>query len=129
MKQGKTLKELAAEILRQRESRRDFVADTRRRPTRGCDRRRSARWPSARPRRWSSPSHGHLGGGRRTGSRMAEEQGMSTLKAWRQVVTRHEDTRRGRFDASVSAADLSEVLAGRGAVDYRAPAAFFGKTP
>lgn len=29
MKQGKTLQELAAEILRQRESRRDFVADTR----------------------------------------------------------------------------------------------------
>jgi len=29
MKQGRTLKELAAEILRQRESRRDFVADTR----------------------------------------------------------------------------------------------------
>jgi hypothetical protein len=29
MKQGKTLKELAAEILRQRESRRDFVVDTR----------------------------------------------------------------------------------------------------
>ena len=29
MKQGKTLRELAAEILRQRESRRDFIADTR----------------------------------------------------------------------------------------------------
>ena len=29
MKQGKTLKDLAAEILRQRESRRDFIADTR----------------------------------------------------------------------------------------------------
>lgn len=29
MKRGKTLKELAAEILRQRESRRDFIADTR----------------------------------------------------------------------------------------------------
>ena len=29
MKQGKTLQELAAEILRQGESRRDFVADTR----------------------------------------------------------------------------------------------------
>ncbi len=53
---------------------------------------------------------------------------MSTLKAWRQVVTPHEDIRHGRFDASVFAADLGEVMAGRGAVDYRDPAAFFGKT-
>ncbi len=53
---------------------------------------------------------------------------MSTLKAWRQVVTPHEDIRKGRFDASVFAADLGEVIAGRGAVDYRDPAAFFGKT-
>jgi hypothetical protein len=59
---------------------------------------------------------------------MAEEQGMSTLKAWRQVVTPHEDIRKGRFDASVFAADLGEVIAGRGAVDYRDPAAFVGKT-
>ena len=59
---------------------------------------------------------------------MAEEQGMSTLKAWRQVVTPHEDIRRGRFDASVFAADLGEVVAGRGAVDYRDPAVFFNKT-
>jgi len=53
---------------------------------------------------------------------------MSTVKAWRQVVTPHEDIRRGRFDASVFAADLGEVMAGRGAVDYRDPATFFGKT-
>ncbi len=53
---------------------------------------------------------------------------MSTLKAWRQVVSPHEDIRRGRFDASVFAADLGEVMAGRGAVDYRDAAAFFGKT-
>ena len=42
---------------------------------------------------------------------------MSTLKAWRQVVSPHEDIRRGRFDASVFAADLGEVMAGRGAGD------------
>jgi predicted AAA+ superfamily ATPase len=53
---------------------------------------------------------------------------MSTLKAWRQVVTPHEDIRKGRFDASVFAADLGEVVAGRGAVDYRDPVVFFGKT-
>ena len=53
---------------------------------------------------------------------------MSTLKPWRQVVTPHADIRQGRFDASVFAADLGEVLANRGAVDYRDPATFFGKT-
>ena len=53
---------------------------------------------------------------------------MSTLKAWRQIATPHEDIRRGRFDASVFAADLGEVMAGRGAVDYRDAAAFYGKT-
>lgn len=53
---------------------------------------------------------------------------MSTLKAWRQVVTPHADIRQGRFDASVFAADLGEVLANRGAVDYRDPATFFAKT-
>jgi predicted AAA+ superfamily ATPase len=56
------------------------------------------------------------------------EQIMSTLKAWRQVVTPHADIRLGKFDSSVFAADLGEVLAGRGAVDYRDAATFFGKT-
>jgi predicted AAA+ superfamily ATPase len=51
-----------------------------------------------------------------------------TLKAWRQVVTPHADIRSGKFDASVFAADLGEVLAGRGAVDYRDAATFFAKT-
>src|ERR1041385_7829393 len=53
---------------------------------------------------------------------------MSTLKPWRQVVTPHDDIRQGRFDASVFAADLGEVLANRGAPDYRDPALFFSKT-
>lgn len=53
---------------------------------------------------------------------------MSTLKPWRQVVTPHADIRQGKFDASVFAADLGEVLAGRGAVDYRDAATFFSKT-
>ena len=53
---------------------------------------------------------------------------MSILKPWRQVATPHSDIRNGKFDASVFAADLGEVLAGRGAVDYRDPATFFGKT-
>ena len=53
---------------------------------------------------------------------------MTTLKPWRQVVTPHADIRQGKFDASVFAADLGEVLAGRGAVDYRDAQTFFAKT-
>ena len=53
---------------------------------------------------------------------------MSVLKPWRQVAVPHKDIRDGKFDASVFAADLGEVLAGRGAVDYRDAATFFSKT-
>ncbi|HZW30174.1 MAG TPA: DUF499 domain-containing protein [Isosphaeraceae bacterium] len=53
---------------------------------------------------------------------------MTALKPWRQVATPHIDIRNGKFDSSVFAADLGEVLAGRGAVDYRDPVTFFGKT-
>ena len=53
---------------------------------------------------------------------------MSTLKPWRQVTTPHTDIRNGNFDASVFAADLGEVLAGRGAADYRDAVTFFSKT-
>ena len=53
---------------------------------------------------------------------------MTSLKPWRQVATPHADIRQGKFDSSVFAADLGEVLAGRGAVDYRDAATFFSKT-
>lgn len=53
---------------------------------------------------------------------------MTSLKPWRQVVTPHADIRQGKFDSSVFAADLGEVLAGRGAIDYRDAATFFSKT-
>jgi predicted AAA+ superfamily ATPase len=53
---------------------------------------------------------------------------MTTLTPWRQVVTPHADIRQGKFDASVFAADLGEVLAGRGAVDYWDAQTFFSKT-
>ena len=52
----------------------------------------------------------------------------SALRPWRQVVTPHADIRQGKFDSSVFAADLGEVLAGRGAVDYRDATTFFRKT-
>lgn len=53
---------------------------------------------------------------------------MAVLKAWREVAVPHADIRQGKFDASVFAADLGEVLAGRGAVDYRDATTFFSKT-
>ncbi|MBN2290917.1 MAG: ATP-binding protein [Pirellulales bacterium] len=53
---------------------------------------------------------------------------MTTLKPWRQVVTPHADIRQGKFDPSTFAADLGEVLAGRGVVDYRDARTFFAKT-
>jgi len=52
----------------------------------------------------------------------------TTLKPWRLVATPHADIRQGKFDSSVFAADLGEVLAGRGAVDYRDANTFFSKT-
>jgi predicted AAA+ superfamily ATPase len=53
---------------------------------------------------------------------------VGTLRPWRQVVTLHADIRQGKFDASVFAADLGEVLAGRGAIDYRDAKTFLSKT-
>jgi hypothetical protein len=53
---------------------------------------------------------------------------MNTLIPWRQVVQPHADIRLGKFDSSVFAADLGEVMAGRGAVDYRDACTFFSKT-
>jgi hypothetical protein len=49
-------------------------------------------------------------------------------KPWRQVVTPHRDIREGRFDESVFAADLSDVAADRGPLEYRDPETFFKKT-
>ena len=41
---------------------------------------------------------------------------MTKLKPWIQVIEPHEDIRKGRFDESIFAADLGEVMAGRGAL-------------
>ncbi|MBI2825945.1 MAG: ATP-binding protein [Planctomycetia bacterium] len=53
---------------------------------------------------------------------------MTNLKPWRQVAIPHADIRQGKFDSSVFAADLGEVLADRGAADYKDAATFFAKT-
>ena len=53
---------------------------------------------------------------------------MSKIKPWLQLMQPHEDIRKGKFDASVFAADLGEVRQGRGALDYRDASLFFKKT-
>ncbi len=49
-------------------------------------------------------------------------------KPWRQVATPHRDIREGKFDESVFAADLADVLAERGPIEYRDGETFFRKT-
>jgi predicted AAA+ superfamily ATPase len=50
------------------------------------------------------------------------------MKPWHQVVVPHADIRKGNFDESVFAADLSDVMADRGPLEYRDAATFFKKT-
>lgn len=49
-------------------------------------------------------------------------------RAWRQVVTPHRDIRDGKFDESVFAADLADVVNDRGPIEYRDAQTFFRKT-
>jgi len=50
------------------------------------------------------------------------------MKAWREVMVPHADIRKGQFDEAVFAADLSDVVAGRGPQEYRDARTFFAKT-
>lgn len=50
------------------------------------------------------------------------------MKPWIQVVTPHVDIRSGNLDEAVFAADLSDVLAERGPLEYRHATTFFRKT-
>ncbi|MBC7256698.1 MAG: ATP-binding protein, partial [Chloroflexi bacterium] len=50
------------------------------------------------------------------------------LKPWYNVAVPHRDIREGRMDESVFAASLSDVAAGRGALEYLDAATFFQKT-
>jgi hypothetical protein len=51
-----------------------------------------------------------------------------SVKPWHQVAVPHRDIRDGKFDESVFAADLSEVVSGRGPVEYTDADTFFRKT-
>lgn len=50
------------------------------------------------------------------------------MKPWHQVIIPHKDIREGKFDESVFAADLSDVVADRGPLEYRDAQTFFRKT-
>ncbi len=50
------------------------------------------------------------------------------MKPWHQVITPHKDITQGKFDESVFAADLSDVVADRGPLEYRDASTFFRKT-
>jgi hypothetical protein len=50
------------------------------------------------------------------------------MKPWYEVISPHPDIRAGRFDESVFAADLSDVVADRGPLEYRDAELFFRKT-
>jgi len=50
------------------------------------------------------------------------------MKSWREVINPHPDIRAGKFDESVFAADLSDVIADRGPLEYCDAELFFRKT-
>ncbi len=50
------------------------------------------------------------------------------MKPWYSVVVPHRDIREGRFDESLFAASLADVVAGRGPLEYQDAATFFRKT-
>jgi hypothetical protein len=50
------------------------------------------------------------------------------MKNWFDIITPHEDIRKGHFDEAVFAADLGDVAAGKARPDYNDPYLFFKKT-
>lgn len=50
------------------------------------------------------------------------------MNPWHQIVVPHRDIREGRFDEAVFAADLADVVADRGPLEYLDPQTFFRKT-
>lgn len=50
------------------------------------------------------------------------------MKPWYEVVVPHRDIRGGGFDEAVFAADLADVVADRGPLEYRDPVSFFRTT-
>lgn len=51
-----------------------------------------------------------------------------TLPAWWQVTTPHKDIREGKLSEAIFAADLGDVVSGKGPLEYKDPIIFFQKT-
>ena len=65
---------------------------------------------------------------RRTVRTVRNAGGVAGLKAWRDVVTPHQDVASGRYQQAEFAADLWQVFLGEGTDEYRDPAEFFRRT-
>ena len=50
------------------------------------------------------------------------------MRSWYDIITPHEDIRKGEFDEAIFAADLGDVAQGTLPQDYRDPYLFFKKT-
>src|SRR3990172_6515752 len=53
---------------------------------------------------------------------------LSMAKFWYDLISPHEDIRKGEFDEAIFAADLGDVAAGKARADYQDPYLFFKKT-
>lgn len=53
---------------------------------------------------------------------------VTNLPSWRDVMEPHQDVARGEYKNAEFAADLAQVAAGQGSVEYRDPVEFFGRT-
>lgn len=58
----------------------------------------------------------------------AETVAAAGLPSWRDVMEPHQDVAEGRYRNAEFAADLAQVARGEGALEYRDPVEFFGRT-
>ena len=65
---------------------------------------------------------------RRTTGMQLDDQGISSLTPWREVVNPHQDVATGQYQQAEFAADLWQVHIGEGSSEYRDPAEFFRRT-
>lgn len=57
-----------------------------------------------------------------------ENKEFTFMKSWYDIITPHEDIRKGEFDEAVFHADLADVADGNAPADYRDPYLFYKKT-
>jgi hypothetical protein len=55
-------------------------------------------------------------------------KGYPTMRSWFDIITPHEDIRKGDFSEDIFAADIGDVHAGNAPADYQDPFLFFKKT-